>query len=69
MLRENTHIGRLLKMVFRILGTVFVGLSFVTMFVKNTFVFSDSKNPIAYILTMLYSVAWRALVIVALWII
>ena len=54
-------------LVFRILGTIFVGISCLTAFSKNINIFTDSNKLV--VMSTLYSWLWRALVIVALWII
>ena len=54
-------------LVFRILGTVFTGLSCVSCFFKNINIFSKSDKSV--IVATVYGWLWRALVIVALWII
>ena len=57
-------------LVFRILSTVFVGLSVFTGLVKNIAFFKDSKNDLLNVsIWSIYSLAWRALVIVSIWII
>ena len=57
-------------LVFKILSTIFIGISVVTALYKNaTVLVNDSQNLPIYILLSLYSVAWRTLVIVTIWII
>lgn len=57
-------------LIFRILATIFVGLSCITCFLKNISIFSDWKHPYREtILFTNYGWLWRAFVIVAIWII
>lgn len=57
-------------LVFRILGTIFVGISCLTAFIKNVNVFVGHESDDALIIgTTIYGLLWRAFVIVALWII
>ena len=61
-------------LVFRILATVFVGLSVITGFFKNCAMFVDKngdelKSVKGLIFFSAWSILWRAFVIVALWII
>ena len=57
-------------LVFKILSTIFLGISVVTALFKNATVLDrDGQNLFIYILLSLYSVAWRTLVIVTIWII
>ncbi len=57
-------------LVFKILSTIFLGISVVTALFKNaTVLVKDDQNLFLYILFSIYSVAWRTLVIVTIWII
>ena len=57
-------------LVFRIIATVLVGISYFTSFVKNTNFFKEDINQDRkIILWTLYGWLWRAFVIVALWVI
>ena len=58
-------------LVFRILATVFVGISCITAFIKNICVYyNEGKFDDACIIaTSIYGWLWRAFVIVALWLI
>lgn len=60
-------------LVFRILGTIFVGLSCITTMIKNANCFSQGHDKnIEKMLTWIATVwgwLWRAFVIVALWLI
>lgn len=55
-------------MVFRIIATVLLGLSFITGGFKNLVVLAGCKTG-TIIAWMFYSVAWRAFVITAIWLI
>ncbi len=54
-------------MIWRILITVFVGISCFTCFLKNCNIFGKSNRGV--ILTTIYGIAWRAAVIVGAWMI
>lgn len=54
-------------LIFRILGTVFVGFSVITCFLKNCNIFAQSNRDV--IISTVYGWLWRAFVIVAIWII
>ena len=60
-------------LALKIIATVFVGLSCITAFIKNILVLRDEKTDKFYFKSIigatLYGWLWRALVIVALWII
>lgn len=57
-------------MVFRIIGTILMGLSCFTCFFKNISVFKDYEHVDRdVILFTLYGLLWRAFVIAALWLI
>ena len=57
-------------LVFRILGTVFVGISILTMLFKNAGLATDDDlNIKLFSLWSVWGLAWRAFVIVALWMI
>lgn len=57
-------------LVFRIIATVFMGLSCITCFFKNISIFSDWKHATRDVLMIsIYGWIWRAFVIVALWLI
>ena len=59
-------------LIFRILGTVLVGISCITSFLKNCLIFKEFddtrlvRNVSGW---TLYSWLWRAFIIVALWVI
>lgn len=55
-------------MVFRILATIFIGFSVITSMLKNIVTFRDSSYGTT-VSIMLWSIAWRAFCIVAVWII
>jgi len=59
-------------LALKIIGTVFIGISCITAFIKNVYMFRDSNdetfNHKAIIFSNLYSWLWRAFVIVALWV-
>lgn len=61
-------------LVFRILATVFVGISVITGLMKNIVMFASGDNVEdvkagAIIGWSLWSLLWRAFVIVAIWVI
>ena len=58
-------------LVFRILGTIFIGISCITTFIKNISVYSGKGkyDDACIIATTGYGWLWRAFVIVALWLI
>ena len=58
-------------LVFRILATVFVGISCFTCFIKNVVFFKDDeKYQLAKVsIWTIYGWLWRAFVIVSLWVI
>ena len=55
-------------MVFRIIATVLLGLSFITGGFKNLAVLGECKTGTVIAWTI-YSIAWRAFVITAIWLI
>ena len=59
-------------LALKIIGTVFIGISCITTFVKNILAFRDGKTETFYTKTIigatLYGWLWRAFVIVALWV-
>lgn len=61
-------------LTFRIIGTVLIGLSVATSFVKTFGLYTDDygfipqKNKVGIILLTFWNVLWRAFVITALWI-
>lgn len=55
-------------MVFRIIATVLLGLSFISGGFKNLAVLGESKT-VTVIAWTIYSIAWRAFVITAIWLI
>ena len=57
-------------LIFRILGTIFVGLSCITCFIKNVSIMAEMNHPYRDVIIFTnYGWLWRTLVIVALWII
>ena len=50
----------------RILATIFTGLSIITSFIKNA---SVSGNVFTFVVASIYSICWRTLVIVTVWVI
>ena len=56
-------------LVLRIIATVFVGLSFLTTWVKNANVWSNKDENGTRLVVTLYGWLWRAFVIVAIWVI
>lgn len=60
-------------LIFRILATIFIAISLITGILKSICFFEDTsqlpqdKKYKAYIIIFIYSILWRALVIVALW--
>lgn len=56
-------------LVLRIIATVFVGLSFLTTWVKNSNVWSNKDENGMRLGVTLYGWLWRAFVIVAIWVI
>ena len=58
-------------LAFRIIGTIAVGISCLTAVIKNINIFSGPHSSSDYMIvgTTLWGWAWRAFVIVALWII
>ena len=57
-------------LVFRILATVFVGISCVTTLIKNIAMFAERDNEIRNVsIWTIYGWLWRAFVIVAIWLI
>ena len=56
-------------LVLRIIATVFVGLSFLTTWVKNANVWSNKDENGTRLVVTLYGGLWRAFVIVAIWVI
>lgn len=53
-------------LVFRILATVFVGISVLSAFIKNMSLFNEWKQFIPW---TIWSLSWRAFVITAIWLI
>ena len=56
-------------LALRIIATVFVGLSFLTTWVKNSNVWSSQNEDGMLWGVTLYGWLWRAFVIVAIWVI
>jgi len=60
-------------MVFRILGTIFMGLSFISMAIKNASVASSTEDNPTSVTTFIglstWGILWRTFIIVALWLI
>ena len=57
-------------LVFRILTTVFISISIFTALLKNIAVINDKEAQVgATVFYCLWSVLWRAFVIVAVWVI
>lgn len=58
-------------LVLRILSTVFVGISFITGIIKNIVMLNDEDrtNVPATMGWSIYSIAWRVLIIVSIWLI
>ena len=60
-------------MVFRILGTIFMSLSFLSMAIKNASVASSTEDNPTGVTTFIglstWGILWRAFIIVALWLI
>ena len=61
-------------LVFRILATVFVGISVITGLLKNIVIFCDKEDTEKINLGAVFgwcawSILWRAFVIVAIWVI
>lgn len=57
-------------LALRILGTIFVSISVITGISKNAYLCEENNNStLSFIVVSLYSILWRALVIVALWVI
>ena len=54
-------------LVLKILATIFISFSVFTGIIKNAKTLDD--NEYAFVVISVYSVMWRALVIVALWVI
>ena len=57
-------------LALKILGTIFVSISLITGVSKNACLCEENNNStLSFIIVSLYSVLWRALVIVALWVV
>lgn len=58
-------------LVFRILATIFMGISCVTALVKNINIYAGrgEHSDVTVIISTIYGWAWRAFVIVAIWLI
>lgn len=57
-------------LVLKILATIFVSISIITGIIKNALVCEENNSSTStFIVASLYSILWRALVIVALWVI
>ena len=57
-------------LLLKILATIFIGISVATALFKNATVLDrDYQNWFIYVLLSIYSLAWRTLVIVTIWII
>lgn len=56
-------------LVLRIIATVFVGLSVITTWVKNSNIWSRAYDTGMRLGVTLYGWLWRAFVIVAIWVI
>lgn len=57
-------------LVLKIISTVFVGISCITTVLKNLIIVHDNEvNTVGFILATLYSLLWRALVIVTIWVV
>lgn len=57
-------------LALRILATIFVSISVVTGISKNALACEENNNStLSFIVISLYSILWRALVVVALWVI
>ena len=68
MLKSSTR-GEIM-LVLKILATIFVSISLITGIMKNASVCDNADtSTLTFIIISLYSILWRALVIVALWVI
>ena len=58
-------------LVFRILTTIFIGISCITTFIKNINIYADKGryDNACIFATTIYGWLWRAFVIVAIWIV
>lgn len=57
-------------LVLKILATIFVSISIITAVIKNAYMCdNEDVSKLSFIVVLLYSILWRALVIVALWVI
>ena len=60
-------------MIFRILGTILVSLSFLSMAIKNASVAASTEDNSTGVITFIslstWGILWRAFIIVALWLI
>ncbi len=57
-------------LALKILGTIFVSISIITGISKNAELCNNEDiSKLSFIVISLYSILWRALVIVALWVI
>ena len=56
-------------LVFRILSTVFIGISYITLMMKNVVLFSDDTKMDRFACWTLWGVAWRTFIIVSIWLI
>lgn len=56
-------------LVLRILATIFISISVITGISKNALACEEHNNStLLFIVISLYSILWRALVVVALWV-
>ena len=56
-------------LVFKILSTVFLGISFLTALLKNIALFDGTLNGArnSIVISVFYSFAWRVLAILTIW--
>lgn len=54
-------------LVFKIVMTVLIGISYLTGLSKNVLIFADNNSLAPVIGWSLWSIAWRTFIIVAIW--